>query len=387
MEFDKIKELIEKQEIGAITIDTSVFEAQGLKLESGLIKQLEQFSEGPTKVILSEIVKNELFVHLEKKAENIHADIEKALRNAKNHWQLEDNTIDSIKSSIFQDKKPTLIASERLEKFVEITSLEIVKAQDHVVVSQLLEKYFQAKPPFAETGEKKNEFPDAIALMSLEAWAQKNTTKVLVISKDKDWEQYCNNCKNLIFINDLSNAFELFQLQIKPYDICKQLSQKYAKGQLGFVINEIDSALNNGIYNFNIYVEADSTYQYEDEITDINYKKFEFKTIKEPNIIFRPIKFETDTLVVEAALSIDVSIECSFYFMLWDSIDKDYVGMGVNNASKAVTLDVNILVTFIDLSCDFDEDLEVDEVEITTTKKTIDFGYIEPDWMSDKNDY
>ncbi|WP_313890553.1 PIN domain-containing protein [Aetokthonos hydrillicola] len=266
------------------------------------MKQLEQFSEGQTKVILSEIVKNELLVHLEKKAENTHAEIDKALRNAKNYWLLEDNTIDSIKFSIFQDKKPTLIAAERLEKFIEITSLEIVDAQNHIAVSQLLEKYFQAKPPFAETGEKKNEFPDAIALMSLEVWAKKNTTKVLVISKDKGWEQYCNDCENLIFFNDLSNAFELFQLQIKPYDICKRLSQKYASGQLGFVTNEINSALNNGIYNFNIYVEAESAYQYEDEITDINYEKFEFKIIKEPNIIFRPIKFETDTLVVEVDL-------------------------------------------------------------------------------------
>ena len=71
--------------------------------------------------------------------------------------------------------------SERFHQFAEVTSLEIVEANNHVMVGDLIQKHFKAKPPFSETGKKKNEFPDAIALMSLETWANKNQTNIIVV--------------------------------------------------------------------------------------------------------------------------------------------------------------------------------------------------------------
>ncbi|MEH2458310.1 PIN domain-containing protein, partial [Nostoc sp.] len=343
MEFDKIKELIEKQEIQAITIDTSIFDAEGLKLESGLLKQLEQFSDTSTKVIISEVVKNELFNHLEDKAKSAYTDIEKGLKTAKLYCQLEDD-IDEIKQLIFKGRTPRDIAYNRLNDFIEITSLEIIKVQGYVKVSDLLNKYFQNEPPFAVAGQKKNEFPDAMALISLESWAKKNKTKVLVISQDNDWKLYCKHSENLVLIDNLSKCFELFQ-QVKPYDICKKLSEKYYQEDIDFIKNAITDKLENKIYDLNIYIEANSSYQYEDEITNISHEKNEFKIIKKPNIIFRPINFDKDTLVVEAELSVDVSIECNFYFTTWDSIDQEDVGIGANTINKEQSLDITVLVT------------------------------------------
>lgn len=384
MEFDKIKELIQNQEIQAITIDTSIFENEGLKLESGLLKQLEQFSDTSIKIIISEVVKNELLIHLEQKAKSTYIDIEKGLKAAQMYCQLEGN-IDFIKESIFKGRKPREIACVRLENFIEITSLEIIKVQGYVKVSELLDKYFKNAPPFADTGKKKSEFPDAMALMSFESWAKKYMKKVLVISKDDDWKQYCNHSKNLVFIDNLSKCFELFQ-EAKPYDICRQLSEKYYRGELDFIKDAITSILEDKIYDLDIYIEANSSYQYEDEITDITHEKVEFKIIKKPNIIFRPINFDNDTLVVEAELSVDISIECNFYFTTWDSIDKEDIGIGSNTIEKEANLDVTVLVTLIDESGKFDEDIEVYELEITTKKITIDFDCIEPDWRSESDD-
>ncbi|BDA76424.1 hypothetical protein CAL7716_105900 (plasmid) [Calothrix sp. PCC 7716] len=382
MKLDNIKELIEKEEIGAITIDTSVFDAQGLRLESGLLKQLEQFSDSPIEVILSEVVKNEILRHIEEKIKNTYVEVEKALKNAKNYCQLEEENINNIKASIFKGKEPKVIASERLDKFIKITPVEIVEVQDYVEAGKLLEKYFQSKPPFAKAGDKKSEFPDAMALMSLESWAEENMTKVLVISKDNDWKQYCEQCENLIFFDDFSKAFELFQLPIEPHEICKQLSQKYRESNLSFIKKAIAATLQARVCEFDLYIEAESSYQYEDEVIDIDYEKFEFNIIENPDIIFRPINYDKDSLVVEAELKVEVRIECGFYFMTWDSIDKEYIGMGAANLDKKVTLDVDVLVTLVDETGRFDNNIEVDEVEVITTKETIDFGYIEPDWMS-----
>lgn len=84
-------------------------------------------------------------------------------------------------------------------------------------------------------------------------------------------------------------------------------------------------------------------------------------------------------------MSVDITIECNFYFTVWDSIDDEDVGIGANTINRQEKLDVTVLVTLIDESGNFDEDVEVDEVEIITRKIKIDFDYIEPDWR-DQND-
>ncbi|MEH2035322.1 PIN domain-containing protein [Nostoc sp.] len=383
MEFDKIKQLIEKQEIQAISLDTSIFKAEGLKLESGLLKQLGQFSDTSIKIIISEVVKNELLNHLEEIPRSLYTDIDRLLKDAQTYCQFEGD-IDLIKASLFQGRKPEEIAYDRLENFIETTSVEIIQVQDNVEVSELLNKYFKNKSPFAGTGKKKNEFPDAMALMSLESWAKKNMIKVLVISIDNDWKQYCTHSKNLVFLESLSKCFELFQ-EVKPYNICRQLSEKYYQGELDFIKKAITHTLENQMYDFNIHIEANSSYQYEDEITNVIHEGNEFKIIKKPNIIFRPIKFDNDTLVVQAELTVNICIECNFYFTVWDSIDGEDVGIGANTIEKQEDLDVTVLITLIDESGKFYEDIEVDEVEIITTKISIDFDYIEPDWR-DQND-
>jgi hypothetical protein len=184
MELDELKNLVRAGEFGAITLDTSIFDAQGLRLESGLLKQLEQFQDSSTRLILSEIVKEETLSHLMEKARDAQKEIEKSLKQAREHWRVEDQDIEKIKEVVFGGHEAQEVVFERFNQFAKVTSLEIVEAQNHVMVGDLVQKYFKARPPFSETGKKKNEFPDAIALMSLETWANKNQTKIIVVTSD-----------------------------------------------------------------------------------------------------------------------------------------------------------------------------------------------------------
>lgn len=77
MGLNELKELIRMGEFGAISLDTSIFEAQGLKLESGLLKQLDQFLDSSTKLIISEVVKEEVLSHLTKKIKETETNIKK----------------------------------------------------------------------------------------------------------------------------------------------------------------------------------------------------------------------------------------------------------------------------------------------------------------------
>ncbi|MEH2245095.1 PIN domain-containing protein [Nostoc sp.] len=384
MELDELKNIVRSGQFRAITLDTSIFDAQGLRLESGLLKQLEQFRDSSTRLILSEVVKEETLSHLIEKARDAQKEIEKSLKQAKEHWRVEDQKIEVIKKTIFGEHKAQEIASERFSQFVEVTSLEIVEAQDYVMIGDLIQKYFQAKPPFSETGKKKNEFPDAIALMSLETWANKNRTKIIVVTSDNDWKNFCKRSERLLAIDDFAGALGLFQLQDAD-DICRYLSERYEKCELEDVKEVISNALEYRISALDISPEADSAYVYEHESTEITFNEFEFKFLQSPNLIFRPVKFDDESLVVESKLSVDVNVECSFSFSVYDSIDGDDVSMGSSTASIQTNLDVDILVSFIGDLDKVGAEVEVEDVEIEITVPDVDFGMIEPDWMDDED--
>lgn len=278
MDLDQLKNIVRAGQFRAITLDTSIFDAQALRLESGLLKQLEQFRDSSTKLILSEVVKEEVLSHLIEKARDAQKEIEKSLKQAKEHLRVEAHKIEVIKKTIFGEQKAQEIAFERFGQFVEATSLEIVEAQDYVIIGDLIQKYFQAKPPFSETGKKKNEFPDAIALMSLETWANKNQTKIIVVTSDNDWKNFCKSSENLLAIEDFAEALVLFQLKDSD-DICRYLSERYQKGELKDVKEAISNALESTISDLDIYPEANSAYIYEHESTEITLNGFEFKLL------------------------------------------------------------------------------------------------------------
>ena len=167
MELDELKNLVRAGEFKAITLDTSIFDAQGLRLESGLLKQLEQFQDSSTRLILSEVVQEETLSHLMEKARNAQKGIEKSLRLAREHWCIEDQDIEEIKEIVFGGRKAQEIVFERF-----------------------------------------------------------NQSKIIVVTSDNDWKSFCKGSERLIAIDDFAGALGLFQLQDAD-DICKYLSEKY----------------------------------------------------------------------------------------------------------------------------------------------------------------
>jgi rRNA-processing protein FCF1 len=380
MELDELKNLVRAGQFGAITLDTSIFDAQGLKLESGLLKQLEQFRYSSTRLIISEIVKEEILSHITEKTKDAKRDIEKSLKQVRDYWQVEEHEIEEIKKQVFGEREAQEIVTKRFNQFVEATSLEVVEAQNYLIVSDLIQKYFQSEPPFSETGKKRNEFPDAIALISLEAWANKNQTKVIVVTSDNDWKNFCKSSEKLCSSDDFAGALGLFQLQDAD-DICEYLSEKYESDDLENVKEAVLDALEYKIYDFNIYPEAESSYSYEEEITEIKVNGFQFKFLESPNVIFRPVNFDDDSLTVESRLSVDVNVECSFSFSVYDSIDKEDVGIGGNTVNTQADLEVEVLITFVGDLSKIGAEVEVDDVEIEIkAPASIDFGFVEPDW-------
>ena len=59
--------------------------------------------------------------------------------------------------------------------------------------------------------DKKAEFPDAIALISLEKWALEQGVSVVAVSNDVGWEKFSEKTNVIKVVQKLSDAIALFQ--------------------------------------------------------------------------------------------------------------------------------------------------------------------------------
>jgi hypothetical protein len=69
-------------EYDAITLDTNIFDQNGLYLEGGMLKQMNQFAQGSVQFVLSEIVIRELHKHLTEEAQQAKDALTGALKKS-----------------------------------------------------------------------------------------------------------------------------------------------------------------------------------------------------------------------------------------------------------------------------------------------------------------
>lgn len=135
--------------------------------------------------------------------------------------------------------------------------------------------YFLHQAPFKETGNKKNEFPDAIALLSLQSWAEENNKKLLAVSSDKDWIDFSIHKDHIDVIDDLAKAMDILNKQTNEAldSIIHEIELELSGSQNSRIFESIYSAIK---YSINIYeIDAVSAYNYyiDDEqisLLDVN---------------------------------------------------------------------------------------------------------------------
>ena len=132
--------------------------------------------------MLSEIVYREVLKHIEQKITESRAHAIKTINLSKVQFGLPQEKIEEIENLLLPKDTDFEIADSRVNEYMERTGIEIVRADEYTNLSDLVELYFNSKPPFSESGKKKSEFPDAIALASLEGWAKENKHRVIAVS-------------------------------------------------------------------------------------------------------------------------------------------------------------------------------------------------------------
>ncbi|WP_312312141.1 PIN domain-containing protein [Atlantibacter sp.] len=365
----------------AILLDTSIYEQYGLKLEKGLLGKLSQFSRASTTFLIPDVIYNEVKNHLERKIKSSRGSLEKAFEEASDHLFFDGSELNDAKKTLIESREVEGLGKSRLDRFVDATSAKVLTTGEYVSVPELLARYFSSEPPFAETGKKKNEFPDAIVLMAVQAWAEKNDENVLAVARDDDWKRFCIDAENLHYEPGLSNALAHFNEETAPYKLIDNLQKALDEGQAGKFLHDVAEHLESTFDGFAPEQEADSYLYWEADGCSGGFEYFEFSDNQ-----FTVIDKDENWVVIEAFAEISLYAEGDFSLSAYDSFDKDHVYMGSITKRAEKTYTSRLLITISgELSGPID-DLTVDDVEVIQRPRSMHFGELELEYEPDEQE-
>ena len=139
-----------------------------------------------------------------------------------------------------------------------------------------MKRYFAPSAPFQSSGAKKSEFPDAIALLSLEAWAKTRERKILAISKDTGWAEFADHSDWIDVERDFAEALQSLQLHAeKTKEIVTSLLVKLGAGKLPDLAKDISDEVAKAVGELNVHAEARSPYSHDSDWVTIEFKDCE----------------------------------------------------------------------------------------------------------------
>jgi hypothetical protein len=368
-------------EYDAITLDSNIFDANGLNLEGGLLHQLEQFKEGSAEFILSEIVVREVHRHLAEQASKAKEALGSAIKRS-----LQSGVIDSAAhaslSEIFNSAIDEKTASEdRLQKFVDDTGCKQIVLAEDANMKKLIGMYFNSIAPFEETKNKKHEFPDAIALTTLEAWAKANGKKILAISKDGGWKRFAETSEWIDVQEDLPAALEMFQQHAETARATiATLLTEIDHGNIIKLWEEIEGRINDEVSQLTPFPEASAGYYYDSDFVELTFSGFEFRHLDD-GYDFNVVQIGKDKIVVRVGVFITATANACFRFSVRDEGDR--IDVGSADAETEVEFNCSALITFAGDFGVAPPEAHVEALDLVDAIDSVDFGDVHPDYRDE----
>lgn len=373
----QIKSKLLDGSIGAISIDTCIFSRAGYRLDQGNLRRLDQFKGNAFRLIFSEVTLKEVIRHIAGHSEEEKTKFLMGLRGIAKFWSIDPAKQTAVSNDLLQGIEPKELAKKRVKDFATRCGAHVIEAKQALDVSELLRCYFETLPPFEASGDKKAEFPDAITLLSLESWAKKEKTSVLFVTADKGCARYCEKSTRLYAIDDLGSALTLIQERDSHRaQMCAAIDQQIALGKYPNLLNMIESAVAEDIWSIDWIPEADAAFYYDPEMQEVEVVGASFRS-SNGSAELQAVDYCDEALVARATVSIEIEATCNFTFSVKDGIDKDMVCVGGAEARTKDTVDVDVLITFLDPDGD---EAEIDTVELVPARRHIDFGSVWPDY-------
>ena len=304
---------------------------QGFKFDGSTLNKIKELGRSSLiEVYISEVVKKEVISKLSEKmtkANKLRSDFLKEL------VILENDLPNELAESLNKFDKLSLekVAESRWVKFLEESKATILDP-NAICNLELLSMYFDGKYPFSE-GKKKDEFPDAISILSLKAMMAGTDAPVYVISNDNDLKGFCE--KEDLFIS-LSQLSEFLDLYNRAEERLTSVVHGYITNEMDWLTENIEDAFVNCSFNYSDNYEAEVE---NVRVTELSTQEIDVIGIEDARVIIE----------IRCGISCTADISGPNYDnAMWDSEEKEYIIFEHFNANMTFddVYDISIELSF-----------------------------------------
>jgi hypothetical protein len=305
-----------------VTIDSNVFDANKYDLaeDSTLSHLISYVEKQKIKVIMSNIVVNEISKHIQDNAYEIAAMVNNLRKDARKMFT--ENLMKNVGMEYVLTKadrnEMARKAKEGLTGFLDKLDIEILDSST-VDVETIFNDYINFNPPFENNEKKRKEFPDAfIAAQIRERF--KNGEKLAIVSADKGIKQACGSSTNYMFFCSLGELYDTLNKEEQAYNE----SVEYIKNLSSIICERIKDVISDNDCVDVIGVEYDKDgikdgYDYSETIVEkVSNVSSRIHTIDE---------ISGDQVSATLVCLADVDVDCyyeDYDNAAWDSESKSY---------------------------------------------------------------
>ena len=315
--------------INAIIVDTSAFYNEQFDFigaqDSILPSLFEIINEKKISLITHPILRSEIKKHIaDSEVISKISNFKTAIKKYKGTLELIGLSADEITERVDALNMQEKLTDAFEKAFEEANELPYPNAED------VFAQYFTCAAPFAASGDKKSEFPDAFVILSIKQYLKANPTKcILILTDDGDWRAALSDTPRAILANSVGEGIRMMQDSEDIFPIFKE------------ALPEIESALISSLeceaYELNGFEVED-----DPEITAVR--------VTDISDLFIPLKIADDRVVLRTTAEIEVdgnAIVMDEDSSIWDSEDRAYIftaysSVDFEKATAEVEFDVEI---------------------------------------------
>lgn len=364
---DEIKRAITTGQVVGVTLDANVFSRRSDDLSAKVLLSLDQLQQKGVAFWLSEVVRGELKSHVKDSADATRAQLVLAINKYRRRWKGVD-LVDPPEASGDE------LAEAQVMDFLTNTHAIVIDLNREKLAGEVFKRYFDNAPPFGHKADKKHEFPDAFALLSIDAKAEEEGRKVICVGHDLGWKAYCDASDKLVYTENLDLVLSSFHEaeQGAANDVVARLRARNAHN----LANELNEAIQLALDGTSFYADADCPVNWEEEHVQPSIQDLRAETFSEPLVVTA----DADSITFTTSVVATVEFESEFHFGVHDK------EAPVSFGSRSFTTEQEIKA---ELTITVERDLEPEpntlESEASVKSTTIDFGYLDPFEDEDPN--
>ena len=380
--FPSIDQIISR-EVAFFSLDTNVLEGKGFDFKRGALNVLHRQRPVWMTLQLSEVIEQEVHAHRMRDLSDANQKLKTGLNYMHRKVSLDVSKVFAEVDALKVVESASATFTNEMQNFIQGLGGSVLPADGPTLAREMFERYFSKSPPFEVIKDKKSEFPDAAALLSLEHYAQQLEAKGVVISKDRGWLKFAEHSENLYCVHSLESFTSIFEAvgeQVRQLEGKVQSCFKDAKSMAyKLLVEAVEKHVNESTWSV-------------DEIYSGSALRLEGDAYSASVVTVAPdlsntqgwlTEDEAPVYVVELPVTVSVEVIVNVDFFQYDTIDHEEISMGSQEFSIPMDIELRAFMTSSgQLVATPVDDWDI-EFEIAAGNYLVDVGEVDLDLSDD----